>query len=139
MEEATKSVAVVQLNGSQHLVFEGDRITINRLPGEAGDTITTESLLNKLPVTLTLKEHKRGEKINGVKFKNKVRYLKRYGHRQELTVLEVVSIGAQAKKAADKPLAAKGDTAKKSAEVAAKTPKAATKTPKPVKAKNSKK
>ncbi len=115
--------AVIELGGKQHLVLAGNKIEVNRLENKVGETITLKSLLDQTPVTLKVTEELRGEKIHGLKFKNKVRYIRHYGHRQNLSALEVISIGESAKKveskAAEKPVVtkkeAKTPTAKKPA------------------------
>ncbi|HSX42131.1 MAG TPA: bL21 family ribosomal protein [Candidatus Saccharimonadales bacterium] len=107
--------AVVELGGKQHLVLAGSKIQVNRLETKAGETITVKSLLDQTPVTLKVTEELRGEKIHGLKFKNKVRYIRHYGHRQNLSALEVISIGG---KVAEKPVEkaeAKAPAAKKAA------------------------
>ncbi|MBI4948453.1 bL21 family ribosomal protein [Candidatus Berkelbacteria bacterium] len=98
----TKKIAIIKLNGSQRLVVEGANVSVNRMPNQEGETIVAEDLLHGEKVTLKVKDHSKGEKINGLKFKNKVRYLKRYGHRQLLTNLEVVSIGLKSAKVSPK-------------------------------------
>jgi len=87
---------VIELGGKQHLVAAGSHITVNRLEAKEGDTVTAKNLLDGSSIQLKVKTHGFGPKINGLKFKNKVRYLKRYGHRQPQTVLEVVG-AAEAK------------------------------------------
>lgn len=91
-----KTVAIVTVAGSQHLIYTGQKITVNRITQAADQTLTVPSLLDQTPVTLKVLSHTLGKKVNGLKFKNKVRYIKHYGHRQHQTVLEVVSIGAVA-------------------------------------------
>lgn len=113
MTDATTTV--IEAGGKQHFVAEGNRITVNRLAAKEGEMIDTPSLIDETPVTLLVKTHSLGPKINGLKFKNKVRYLKRYGHRQPQTILEVVSIGKKIAPKAEKKVAApaKKTTAKK--------------------------
>lgn len=88
-----KKWAVVLVGGKQKLVDEGDRISVNKVELKVDETLKVESLTDKLPVTLKVIAHKLGEKVTGLKFKNKVRYIKRYGHRQQLTEFEVLTIG----------------------------------------------
>ncbi len=80
---------IIEAGGKQHFVTAGSRVTANRVPLEVGATLQATNLLDGAPVSLTVVAHSFGPKINGLKFKNKVRYLKRYGHRQALTVFEV--------------------------------------------------
>lgn len=111
------SQAVIELGGKQHLVAAGVRITTNRLKAKEGEAIELKSLEDQTPVSLKVITHSLGKKINGLKFKNKVRYLKRYGHRQAQTLLEVTAIGKSVGVATDK------GTAKPVKKAAAKTTK----------------
>jgi large subunit ribosomal protein L21 len=98
--------AVVKAGGSQHKVAVGDRFTVNRLAGEAGDTVALPALLlvdgdtvtsaaadlAKVTVTGEIVGHGKGPKIHIHKFKNKTGYHKRQGHRQPLTDVVVRDI-----------------------------------------------
>jgi large subunit ribosomal protein L21 len=98
--------AVVKAGGSQHKVAVGDRFTVNRLAGEAGDTVSLPAILlvdgdtvttdadalAKVTVTGEIVEHGKGPKIRIHKFKNKTGYHKRQGHRQPLTAVVVRDI-----------------------------------------------
>jgi large subunit ribosomal protein L21 len=98
--------AVVKAGGNQHKVAVGDRFTVNRLAGEAGDTVTLPAILlvdgdtvttdadalAKVTVTGEIVEHGKGPKIRIHKFKNKTGYHKRQGHRQLLTAVVVRDI-----------------------------------------------
>lgn len=86
-------VAVISAGGKQHLARIGEKFAVNQVTQAEGLTITATNELTKQPVQLKVVKHFLGEKVNGLKFKNKVRYLKRYGHRQPLTLLELVSFG----------------------------------------------
>jgi large subunit ribosomal protein L21 len=96
----------VKAGGSQHKVAVGDRFTVNRLAGQAGDTVTLPAILlvdgdtvtsspaDLAGVTVTgeIVEHAKGPKIRIHKFKNKTGYHKRQGHRQPLTAVVVRDI-----------------------------------------------
>ncbi|MBW8765850.1 MAG: 50S ribosomal protein L21 [Geodermatophilales bacterium] len=98
--------AVVKAGGSQHKVAVGDTFTVNRLAGEAGDTVALPVLLlvdgetvtsdaaalAKATVTAEIVAHGKGPKIHIHKFKNKTGYHKRQGHRQPLTDVVVRDI-----------------------------------------------
>ena len=98
--------AVVKAGGNQHKVAVGDTLRVNRLAGEAGDTVTLPALLlvdgdtvtsdaetlAGVTVTGEIVGHGTGPKIRIHKFKNKTGYHKRQGHRQQLTVLKVTGI-----------------------------------------------
>jgi large subunit ribosomal protein L21 len=98
--------AVVKAGGTQHKVGVGDTFTVNRLSGEAGDTVTLPAILlvdgdtvttdvqalAGVTVTGEIVEHGKGPKIHIHKFKNKTGYHKRQGHRQPLTSVVVRDI-----------------------------------------------
>ncbi|PWH05505.1 50S ribosomal protein L21 [Brachybacterium endophyticum] len=98
--------AIVRAGGRQEKVSVGDTIVINRVTGEAGqsvdftpvllvdgDTVTsTKDDLAKVTVSAEKVEDLRGPKIRILKYKNKTGYKKRQGHRQELTRLKITGI-----------------------------------------------
>ena len=98
--------AIVRAGGRQEKVSVGDTIVINRVAGEAGDSIefapvllvdgstvtSAKDELDKVKVTAEIVESLRGPKIRILKYKNKTGYKKRQGHRQELTKLKVTGI-----------------------------------------------
>lgn len=91
---------IIEVGGKQHLVSAGARITANRSPLEVGATLDAVNILDGSAAQLTVVAHTFGPKIDGLKFKNKVRYLKRYGHRQAQTIFEVAGAKkVEAKKA----------------------------------------
>ena len=58
-----------------------------------GTSVTTDSAaLAKIKVSAEIIEHKRGPKIDILKYKNKTGYRRRQGHRQELTAVKVTEI-----------------------------------------------
>lgn len=107
-EQKTSSpVAIIDLGGKQHVVSRGSKIQVNRLETKEGEMITAKDILTGATIQLKVVNHFLGKKINGLKFKNKIRYIRHYGHRQHLTALEVLATDtAKPKaesKAADKP------------------------------------
>ncbi len=98
--------AIVKTGGKQYKVAEGDVLTVEKIKGEPGatltlpvvllvdgDAVTTDTTaLAAASVTATLVEHTKGPKIRIHKFKNKTRYHKRQGHRQPLTKVQVTGI-----------------------------------------------
>ncbi|UYG16109.1 50S ribosomal protein L21 [Brachybacterium huguangmaarense] len=98
--------AIVRAGGRQEKVSVGDTIVINRVAGEAGDSVefapvllvdgdkvtAAKKDLDKVTVTAEIVEDLRGPKIRILKYKNKTGYKKRQGHRQELTRLKVTGI-----------------------------------------------
>jgi large subunit ribosomal protein L21 len=103
--------AVVKAGGKQHKVAVGDRFTVNRLAGAAGDTValpvvllvdggtvtSDADALAEVTATGEIVEHGKGPKIKIHKFKNKTGYHKRQGHRQPLSEVVVTAIGSEKK------------------------------------------
>lgn len=104
--------AVIPLAGSQFLVSPGDKLKVNRVPYKEGDTFeVTPFLISKgknleigLPevknfnVALKVVEHGKDEKIYVRRFRSKSRYRRKKGHRQPISVLEVLEITGKGKK-----------------------------------------
>lgn len=100
--------ATIKTQGRQFIVEEGDILFVNRYPNtEAGDVVTIDSVislgsgadtkfgapfLDGGKVEATVLENKRGTKVNIIKKKRRHGYLKRRGHRQELSVIKINSI-----------------------------------------------
>ena len=112
--------AIVKTGGKQYRVEQGQTLLVERLPQAEGETVSLEPLLlrsdetifdaaglAKVEVQATIVNHLRGKKLRVFKFKPKRGYRRRTGHRQELTRIEVTSIGSRtAARAAAKPVAA---------------------------------
>ena len=121
--------AIVKTGGKQYKVAPGDRINIEKLDAEVGaevelpvicvvDGETVEADPAKAAATkvvATVIEQFKGEKVLVFKFKKRKNYKKLRGHRQQLTRVEIESVGS-AKKAAEKKTAEKKPAAKKAAE-----------------------
>jgi large subunit ribosomal protein L21 len=114
--------AIVKTGGKQYRVEKGQTLLVERLPDDAGATVSLEPILfrsddvvfdsdglAKVKVDAKIVEHLRGEKLRVFKFKPKRGYRKRNGHRQELTRIEVTEI----KQLSRKPPAKKADAAEK--------------------------
>ena len=98
--------AIVKTGGKQYRVEKGQTLLVERLPEEAGATVTLEPILfrsdeavfdkdglAKVKVDAKVIEHVRGPKLRVFKFKPKRGYKRRTGHRQELTRLRITKIG----------------------------------------------
>ena len=98
--------AIVKTGGKQYRVEKGQTLLIERLPEEAGATVSLEPILfrsddavfdaeglKKVSVKAKVVEHVRGPKLRVFKFKPKRGYKRRTGHRQDLTRLRITSIG----------------------------------------------
>ena len=115
--------AVIKTGGKQYKVSEGDVITVERVATDLGATITFSEVLmladegkltfgqpfiTDISVTGKVLENPRGEKLRIAKFKAKARYRRVTGHRQELSKIEISSIGTgKASKVASEKVEAK--------------------------------
>ena len=99
--------AVIRTGGKQYRVAAGDVIEVERLPGEAGGTITFDEVLMVggdgkeavgaptvagASVTATLLEQARAPKIIIFKKRRRKGYRRKAGHRQDISVLRVTGI-----------------------------------------------
>ena len=122
--------AIVKTGGKQYKVAPGDRINIEKLDAEGGaeverpvicvvDGETVEADPAKAAATkvvATVIEQFKGEKVLVFKFKKRKNYKKLRGHRQQLTRVQIESVGsAKAEKPAAKKAAKKDDAEKKPA------------------------
>ncbi len=104
----TSSYAVIRVGGKQYRVREGERLLVDRLAAEPGNTFTPDVLLadgdldSKAVVTVKVLDHVKGEKIRIGKYRPKNGYRKHTGFRASLTRIEVESIGAGKARAAAK-------------------------------------
>jgi len=106
--------AVIKTGGKQYKVAKDDVITIERLPGEAGGSVSFEEVLmlggddtkvgaplvDGASVSGEIVEQTRGEKIIVFKKQRRQNYRRKKGHRQELTVVKITDILAAGKKPA---------------------------------------
>jgi large subunit ribosomal protein L21 len=100
--------AIVKVGGKQYRVESGDSLVVDRLSAGEGEKLNLEPLLfrpdgdkeavfegaglEKVKVEATVTGHERGKKVHGLKFKPKRGYKRRYGHRADLTRLEIGEI-----------------------------------------------
>ena len=98
----------VRAGGRQEKVAVGDVVVMDRQVGEPGATValpvlllvdgsavtSDPAVLAKASVTGEIVDHRRGPKIDILKYKNKTGYRRRQGHRQELTAVKVTGISA---------------------------------------------
>ncbi len=101
--------AVIKTGGKQYVVRPGDRITVEKLPGNPGDVIEIREVLlvNKgdelkigtplvesAVIEAKIVEQGRGPKIIVFKKKPKKGYKRKKGHRQFYTTIEIQQIRA---------------------------------------------
>jgi len=101
--------AIIAAGGTQFKVEPGMQLEMNRIAGEAGETVvlndsvlllqddnglqTGAPALADTPVELEILEHCRGKKLIVFKMKRRKSYRRKKGHRQDLTRVMVKSIG----------------------------------------------
>ncbi|MDF1760540.1 MAG: 50S ribosomal protein L21 [Coxiellaceae bacterium] len=115
--------AIIQSGGKQYRVAEGDKLKLEKLAVDQGDTVEFDRVLlvangddfkvgtpfvDGVKVAATVVSHGRGKKVEILKFKRRKHHMKRMGHRQDYTEVEITGIGGGAakKKAAPKKKAA---------------------------------
>jgi large subunit ribosomal protein L21 len=135
--------AIVRTGGKQYRVAAGDKIVVEKLAGAAGDTITLSDVLfagdggetkstDGLIVSAEIVAQAKADKVTVFKKKRRHNYRRKRGHRQQLTILKIVSIGGKkAEKKADKAEAAPAPAKAETAPAATAEKAKPAKTPKP--------
>ena len=111
--------AVVRTGGKQYRVAAGDKIVVEKLAGDAGETITLGDVLlagegselrstDGLTVSAEIIAQAKADKVIVFKKRRRHNYRRKNGHRQQHTILRITAIGdQQAEKAPKKAKAAK--------------------------------
>lgn len=101
--------AVIKSGGKQYRVEEGQTLKLEKLDAAEGDTIefgqvlmvqSDDGLKVGAPfvdggkVTGTVKSHGRHDKVNTIKFKRRKHHMKRMGHRQHFSEVQITDISA---------------------------------------------
>ena len=107
--------AILETGGKQYKVRPGDTIQVEKLAGEPGETIELGRVLmvadddnvsvgtpavDGASVLAEVVGQGRGKKIIVFKYKAKVRYRRKTGHRQSLTTLRITEIRGAAEQPA---------------------------------------
>jgi len=105
--------AIVRTGGKQYRVAPGDKIVVEKLAGNAGDSVDLTDVLlagegsdlkstDGLVVGAEIIAQAKADKVTVFKKRRRHNYRRKAGHRQQLTILKIVSIGGKgaAKKAA---------------------------------------
>ncbi|MDC8755042.1 50S ribosomal protein L21 [Erythrobacter sp. sf7] len=112
--------AVVRTGGKQYRVAAGDKIAVEKLAGEAGDTITLGDVLlagegetladaAKVTVSAEIIAQAKSEKVVVFKKRRRHNYRRKNGHRQQMTLLRITAVD-EGKPAAKKAAAKKTKT-----------------------------
>jgi large subunit ribosomal protein L21 len=152
-KEKSPMFAIVRTGGKQYRVAPGDKIVVERLDGNAGDTITLGDILlagegsdlksvDGLKVSAEIIAQAKGDKVTVFKKRRRHNYRRKQGHRQLHTILQITQIGDQKmEKKAAAPKAEKAAPAPKAEAPKAEAPQAeaVTEAPAPAPAKEAKK
>jgi large subunit ribosomal protein L21 len=128
--------AVVRTGGKQYRVAAGDKIVVEKLAGEAGDTISLGDVLlagegselrstEGLTVSAEIIAQAKADKVIVFKKRRRHNYRRKNGHRQQHTILRITAIGDQkAEKQAEAAAPAPAPPTAAAAEAPAKKPRA---------------
>jgi large subunit ribosomal protein L21 len=100
--------AVIRTGGKQYRVSEGDRLRVEKLPGQVGETLQFDQVLmlggDKVSigkplvagakVAAQIVAQDRAKKIIVYKFRRRKNYRRKQGHRQSYTEVRVTGIQA---------------------------------------------
>jgi large subunit ribosomal protein L21 len=101
--------AVFKTGGKQYRATTGDVLNVEKIEAEKGATVELDQVLmvgegedvkvgtpflDGGKVTATVVDHGRHEKVRIIKFKRRKHHLKRMGHRQYFTTIEITGIDA---------------------------------------------
>jgi large subunit ribosomal protein L21 len=101
--------AVIKTGGKQYRVAEGTTLKVEKIDADEGASVELDRVLMVADgddvkvgtpfldggkVTATVKSHGRGKKVHIIKFRRRKHHLKRQGHRQAFTEIEVTGISA---------------------------------------------
>jgi large subunit ribosomal protein L21 len=101
--------AIVATGGKQYRVKEGEKLRVEKLSAEAGDTVELDKVLmvgegddvkigapylEGAKVTATVAANGRADKVKIIKFRRRKHHRKQMGHRQSYTEIEITGITA---------------------------------------------
>jgi len=128
--------AIVRTGGKQYRVAPGDKIVVEKLAGNAGDSINLEDVLlagegsdlkstSGLTVAAEIIAQAKGDKVTVFKKRRRHNYRRKAGHRQQHTILKILSIGGKGAAKKAEPKAEKAEAPAKAAPAAEAPAKAA--------------
>ena len=108
--------AIVRCGGKQSRASVDDVLTVDKLAGQVGSTVTLPAVLivddgkvisdsaelGTYEVTAEIIGPATGPKINMIHYKNKTGYRRRQGHRQKYTQVKITGIGTEKASASKK-------------------------------------
>ena len=114
--------AIVRCGGRQEKASVDDVLTVDKLAGEVGSSVTLPAVLvvddgnvvsdpaevGRYQVTAEILGPVSGPKINMILYKNKTGYRRRLGHRQKYTQVKITGIGTASNSGARASAAKKG-------------------------------
>lgn len=101
--------AVIKTGGKQYRVSHGDRLRVESLNAQAGESVTIDQVLmvgegesvtvgtplvSGASVSAEIVSHGRGDKVKIIKFRRRKHHRKQMGHRQNYTEIEITGITA---------------------------------------------
>jgi large subunit ribosomal protein L21 len=100
--------AVFKTGGKQYRVAQGDKLRVEKLPGNVGDAVSFDQVLlvggdslklgkplvGGAKVEAKIVAQGRGRKLVVFKFRRRKNYRRKTGHRQPFTALEITNIVA---------------------------------------------
>ena len=101
--------AIVATGGKQYRVKEGEKLRVEKLFADAGDSVELDKVLlvgegedikvgapylDGAKVTATVTENGRGDKVKIIKFRRRKHSRRQAGHRQSYTEIEITGITA---------------------------------------------
>ncbi|KPN20044.1 50S ribosomal protein L21 [Luteimonas terrae] len=106
------SYAVLVTGGKQYRVMAGETLRVEKLEGDVGSEIKFDNILllgdsdgiklgdalKGATVAATIKSHGRADKVRIIKFRRRKHHMKRQGHRQHYTEIEITGIAGGDKK-----------------------------------------
>ncbi|HET6602935.1 MAG TPA: 50S ribosomal protein L21 [Xanthomonadaceae bacterium] len=98
--------AVMVTGGKQYRVMQGEVLRVERLQADPGASVEFDKVLMigdgenvhlgdalaDAKVTATVKAHGRSDKVRIIKFRRRKHHMKRMGHRQDYTEIEITGI-----------------------------------------------
>jgi large subunit ribosomal protein L21 len=100
--------AIVRTGGKQYRVAAGDKIVVEKIAGDAGSTVSLGDVLlagegselkptKGVTVSAEIVAQAKADKVTVFKKRRRHNYRRRNGHRQQHTILKILSIGGEAK------------------------------------------